>query len=330
MRRAALGTGAVLLLASATGASAVSAERPGRIVKVSAICIGCGGNHDAKLKLALDHLETSGEKGVDIACLPEMFAGERPEPISGATVSAVAEMARKHHMYVICPIREQDGDKRYNTAVLIDRDGKTMGSYRKVFVFWSEDNHAGREGVKVFDTDFGRISIFTCFDLNFPEIWREADEQDVEIVFWPSAYGGGRLLDAYASLYNYAVVPVGWGNIIDQTGKAAASAESPRPDQYIAELDLDQTFIHQDFTSEKLRRLMKEHPGEVLLDEETYRMEGWRFLKALTPGVRVRDLLSKYEIPTLREYRHRSRTLINEAREKGLSISLKLPGAPKP
>ncbi|MCX5759877.1 MAG: carbon-nitrogen hydrolase family protein, partial [Candidatus Hydrogenedentes bacterium] len=306
-------------------------DRPGRIVKVSAICIGCGGAHDAKLKLALEHLETSGAKGVDLACLPEMFAGDqKTEPISGPTVNAVAEIARKHHMYVICPIREQDGDKVYNTAVLIDREGHTAGYYRKIFVFWAERNHAGKEGVKTFDTDFGRIAIFTCFDLNFPELWREADEQNVDVVFWPSAYGGGRLLNAFASLYNYAIVPVGWGNITDQTGKTVAPMDNPRPDQYVAELNLDQTFVHLDFTHEKVKRLMEEHPGEILLDDETYRMEGWHFLKALKPGVRVRDLLPKYDIPTLREYRHLSRTLINEAREKELPISLDLPGAPKP
>ncbi|MHC4520304.1 MAG: hypothetical protein ACYTAS_17070, partial [Planctomycetota bacterium] len=43
---------------------------PGRQVKVAAICIGFGGDHDTKLKLAIDHLHTAGRNGVDIACLP--------------------------------------------------------------------------------------------------------------------------------------------------------------------------------------------------------------------------------------------------------------------
>jgi len=85
----------------------------------------------------------------------------------GPTTNAVAEMAKKHHMYVICPIREQAGEQQYNTAVLIDRQGQIAGRYRKVFVYWGEGLHVSREGVQAYTTDFGRIGILTCFDLNF-------------------------------------------------------------------------------------------------------------------------------------------------------------------
>ncbi|MBN2292020.1 MAG: hypothetical protein JXM70_06315 [Pirellulales bacterium] len=54
-------------------ADTAKSQQPGRQVKVAAIAIGCGGNHDAKLKLAIDHLEIAGKQKVDIACLP----GER-------------------------------------------------------------------------------------------------------------------------------------------------------------------------------------------------------------------------------------------------------------
>src|SRR5262245_17608677 len=93
-------------------------DLPGRQVKVAAIAFG--GNHNAKLKLALEHLETAGRAGVDIACLPEEFCGyDKGEPMNGPITTAVAEVARKYKMYVICPIREQaDNDRMYNTAVL--------------------------------------------------------------------------------------------------------------------------------------------------------------------------------------------------------------------
>ena len=94
---------------------------------------------------------------MDIACLPEEFAGTKAEPVPGPTTNAVAELAKQYHMYVICPIREQAGDREYNTAVLIDRKGDVAGYYRKVFVFWGEKVHCSTEGVKVFETDFGRI-----------------------------------------------------------------------------------------------------------------------------------------------------------------------------
>jgi predicted amidohydrolase len=295
---------------------------PGRQVKVAAICIGFGGEHDVKLKMAMEHLHTAGKNGVDIACLPEEFAGTEAEPVPGPTTRAVARLARKYNMYVICPIREQAGDEQYNTAVLIDRKGKIAGYYRKIFVFWGEGLHVSKEGVKAFDTDFGRISILTCFDLNFAELWRQCDALDVDIVFWPSAYGGGSPLNAFAILYHYYIVPVGAGNIIDITGKTVENIEKPNPKQFIATLDLDREFAHYDFNRNKVEKMLAEHKGEIkverkLSDED---LAPWWLFKAVKPGVNVRDLLKKYEIETLREYQHRSRKQINEARKKGKRI----------
>ncbi len=296
-------------------------ELPGRQVKVAAIAIGFGGKRVEKLKLALDHLETAGKAGVDIACLPEEFAGyDKAEPVPGPITEAVADAAKKHHMYVICPIREQASDGQiYNTAVLIDRSGKVIGYYRKVFVFWGEGVNVSKEGVKVFDLDFGRISILTCFDANFSELWQEAEQKGAEIVFWPSAYGGGMPLNGYAICHNYCVVPVGRGNIIDLTGQPPASVEKPRPDQFIATLDLDRTLIHHDFNKEKVKRLLKEHAGEVELERE-YALEAWYLLRSAKPGVLVHDLLGQYKIESLRDYRHRSREQINQARKDGKKI----------
>ncbi|MGE5610771.1 MAG: carbon-nitrogen hydrolase family protein [Bacillota bacterium] len=295
------------------GERAASSALPGRQVRVSAICIGFGGDHEKKLKLALEHLETAGQQGVHIACLPEEFAGMTAESIPGPTVDAVAAMARKYGMYVVCPIREQAGSEQYNTAVLLDRRGKVAGQYRKVFVFWGEGLLPSRDGVKAFDTDFGRISILTCFDLNFPELWQQADSLDVDIVFWPSAYTGGSPLNAMATLFHYYVVPVGAGNIIDATGRTLEKLEQPRPAQFIATLDLDRTFIHWDFTKEKVEKLLREHRGEVEPEKDSG-SQAWYLLRSTKPGVRVRELCAQYKIETLRQYQHRSREQINAAR----------------
>lgn len=295
---------------------------PGRQVKVTAICIGFGGKHEEKLKQAIEQLHTAGKNGVDIACLPEEFAGTKAEPIPGPTTKAVAELARQYNMYVICPIREQAGDRQYNTAVLIDREGKVAGYYRKVFVFWGEGLHCSTEGVKVFETDFGRISILTCFDLNYPQLWAKCDELDVDIVFWPSAYGGGSPLNAFAILYHYYIVPVGAGNIIDITGKTHRNIEKPRDKQFIATLDLDRAFAHHDFNREKVKKMLKEHAGEITVERNLSQedLAPWWLFRAAKPGVRVRELLKEYKIETLREYQHRSRRQINEARLKGERI----------
>ncbi len=321
----------VVLILSATGIGTSAAQQvpqlvrdqlPGRQVKVSAISIGFGGDHDAKLKLAIEHLHVAGKNGVDIACLPEEFSGTKAEPVPGPTTNAVAELAKQYHMYVICPTREQAGDREYNTAVLIDRQGKVAGYYRKVFVFWGEKVHCSTEGVKVFETDFGRISILTCFDLNYPELWQRCDDLDADIVFWPSAYGGGSPLNAYAILYHYYIVPVGAGNIMDMMGKPCDPVEKPLPKQFIATLDLDRSLAHYDFNQDKVQKMLKEHEGEIVVERKLSDedLAPWWLFKATKPGIRTRDLLKEHKIETLRDYQHRSRKQINEAREKGERI----------
>ncbi len=311
---------AVAVLSSFAWSGQIDRDKtPGRQVRVAAICIGFGGDHDAKLKMAIEHLHTAGKNGVDVACLPEEFAGTIAEPITGPTTTAVAKLARQYNMHVICPIREQAGDEQYNTAVLIDRKGEIIGYYRKVFVFWGEGLHCSREGVKVFDLDFGRISILTCFDANFGELWQECNDADVDIVFWPSAYGGGMPLNGYAMLHNYYIVPVGWGNIIDITGKNIENLEKPASKQFIATLDLDRTIVHKDFNRDKINKLLKDRKDQVAMERDC-RMEGWWMLKALKPGIRVRQLCKEYKIETLRQYRRRSRRQINQARKDGKRI----------
>ncbi len=300
----------------------VRAQLPGRQVKVAAISIGFGGEREAKLKLAIEHLHTAGRNGVDIACLPEEFAGTKAEPVPGPTTNAVAELAKQYNMYVICPIREQAGDREYNTAVLLDRKGQVAGYYRKVFVFWGEGVHCSTEGVKVFETDFGRICILTCFDLNYPELWQRCDDLDADIVFWPSAYGGGSPLNAYAILYHYYIVPVGAGNIIDATGKTLERVEKPQSQQFIATLDLDRSFAHHDFNQDKVKKMLAEHVTEMEVERNLSPedLAPWWLFRATKPGVHVRDILKEYQIETLREYQHRSRQQINAAREKGERI----------
>ena len=300
------------------------AKEPGRRVKVAAIAIGCGGPHDQKLKSALEHLNVAGRRGVDIACLPEEFAGEGAEPVPGPTTNAVAALARQYHMYVVCPIRERGDDGRqYNTAVLLDRRGEVAGRYRKIFVFWDETGvHPGGRDLAVFDADFGRVAMLTCFDANFDELWQQAERKGAEMVLWPSAYGGGLPLNGYAMIHNYYVVAVGRGNMIDSLGRAVAPAQRPLPQQFIGTLDLDVTPVHKDFNGERVGKLLAEQKGKVEVLPDVGDMEGWYVLRAVAPGVRVRDLCKQYGIETLREYRHRSRDQINELRRAGKPISM--------
>ena len=149
------------------------------------------------------------------------------------------------------------------------------GYYRKVFVFWGEGLNLSEEGVKVFDTDFGRIALLTCFDANSTKFGRRPSARGRRLVLWPSAYGGGIPLNGYAMIHNYYVVAVGRGNMIDIFGKTIENVEKPRKDQFIATLDLDVTIVHLDFTGEKVAKLLREHKGEVEQVPNIGDMESW-------------------------------------------------------
>lgn len=85
--------------------------------------------------------------------------------------------------------------------------------------------------------------------MNFDEIWQEAERKGAEIVFWPSAYGGGMPLNGYAIIHNYYIVAVGQGSMIDITGREIEPALRPKPQQAIATLDLDRTLVHDNFNA---------------------------------------------------------------------------------
>ena len=159
--------------------------------------------------------------------------------------------------------------------------------------------------------------MLTCFDANFDEVWAGG-----------GAEGGGDRLLAQRLRRRHAPERLRHDPQLLCCGRRPGQhdrhlrqdhrerGETP-PQQFIATLDLDLTIIHTDFNGEKVARLLREHKGEVEPVPGIGDMESWFVLRAVKPGVRVRDLCKQYQIETLREYRHRSREQINEARKTG-------------
>jgi len=224
-------------------------------------------------------------------------------------------------MYIICPIVEQHLDddgvlRNYNTAVLINRAGIVEGIYRKVFTFFHDNMVPSRIGVESWDLDFGRIGILTCFDANFPEVWQQASALEIDVLFWPSAYGGGMVLNAYAMLYHYYIVAAGAGWIIDITGDIL-NATQVGSSMWYTEIDLDRTFVHKDFNTDKVAKMMSES-AELIEIEEDYTYANWWLFRSINPNASVRGLLQKYEIEPLLHYQARSRQMVNVARSAGI------------
>jgi predicted amidohydrolase len=108
-------------------------------------------------------------------------------------LDAIAEKARQYKSYVVAGLLESEGGRTYNTAVLVDREGRIAGKYRKTHLPLAEveDGITPGSDYPVFDTDFGRIGILICWDYVFPEPTRILRLKGAEIVLVPIAGDSG-------------------------------------------------------------------------------------------------------------------------------------------
>ncbi|MBK6749130.1 MAG: acyltransferase [Acidobacteria bacterium] len=167
-------------------------------------------------KANLDHqmsmVEDAARQGVQMLCFQEIFTTpyfcaeqttrwyEAVERIpDGPTVKLMQEVAKQYGMVLIVPIYEEEQTGiYYNSAAVIDADGKYLGKYRKTHIphvnpgFWEKFYfRPGNLGYPCFDTAFARIGVYICYDRHFPEGARCLGLNGAEIVFNPSATVAG-------------------------------------------------------------------------------------------------------------------------------------------
>ncbi|MBK6722562.1 MAG: acyltransferase [Acidobacteria bacterium] len=167
-------------------------------------------------KANLDHqlkfVEQAAEQGVQVLCFQEIFTTpyfcaeqttrwyEAVERIpDGPTVQLMQEVAKQYGMVLVVPIYEEEQTGiYYNSAAVIDADGKYLGKYRKTHIphvapgFWEKFYfRPGNLGYPVFDTAVGKVGVYICYDRHFPEGARCLGLNGAEIIFNPSATVAG-------------------------------------------------------------------------------------------------------------------------------------------
>ena len=163
---------------------------------------------DANLARARELLHEAAGRGVQVACLPELFTtpyfcqNEDPatfdlaEPIPGPTTNALSQTARETGMAIIGSVFERRAPGVYhNTAVVIDKDGTLLGLYRKMHIpddpLYYEKYYftPGDLGFRAFDTAYGSIGALVCWDQWFPEAARLTAMQGAHALCYPTAIG---------------------------------------------------------------------------------------------------------------------------------------------
>jgi len=286
-----------------------------REVWVASICqVGLRAKDlDGMVEKVLARMEEVMPMRPDIVCLPEAFPfvgleGGRPsvsevaeEPI-GPISRPFAEFAREHGCYVICPIYTMDAGRYYNAAVIFDRQGQYIGEYRKINPTDGELEDSITPGPlepPVFHTDFGTIGVQICFDVNWHENWGKLRRAGAEIVFWPSAFAGGEMLNGLAWINKYYIVsstrfehPT---KIVDVLGDDVVA--TGRASEWVcAPINLDIAVIQSVAEIRKLERVRAKYGRKVHV--RIKHVEAWASLESLSPDVSIPEVLTEFGIET--------------------------------
>lgn len=139
------------------------------------------------------------EPDADLIVLPELAnsgynfvskdqAWKTSEEITSSPfVQRLTELCQEQNMHLVCGVNERDGDRLYNSAVLIGPNG-IVGKYRKMHLFMNEKDifEPGDVGLPVFDIGIAKVGIAICFDWFFPEVWRSLALDGADIICHPS------------------------------------------------------------------------------------------------------------------------------------------------
>ncbi|MBD3407051.1 MAG: hypothetical protein GF411_13110 [Candidatus Lokiarchaeota archaeon] len=134
---------------------------------------------------------------LELMILPELFAiGFRHEDyqklgqgIPGPTEEFMQRLAEEHSTYTVSTGIEKVGSKWYNTMIVADPSGKTVGTYRKIHPFQDEKAvFKGGNEMVMFDIKGLKVGVQICYDIRFPEISRKLALAGAELMVVPAAF----------------------------------------------------------------------------------------------------------------------------------------------
>jgi len=241
---------------------------------------------EIKKKMIAKHerlIAEAARKKVQILGLQELFYGpyfcaeqqtrwyELTERVpDGPTVARMQKLAKKYQMVLVVPVYEVEMTGVYfNTAAVIDADGRYLGKYRKHHIphchpgFWEKFYFTpGNAGYPVFQTRYARVGVYICYDRHFPEGARILGLNGAEIVYNPSATVAGlseylweleQPSHAVANAYFVAAINrvgteapwkigefYGKSYFCDPRGKIVKQASRDKDELLVAELNLDE------------------------------------------------------------------------------------------
>jgi len=263
--------------------------QPSQPYRVGLIQIACGISVPQNIAKTKEMVRQAARQGAQVICLQELFASQYfcqaerqdyfklAETIPGPQTEEMQALARELGVVIVVPVFEKRAPGLYhNSAVIIDADGRVLGTYRKMHIpddpqYYEKFYFApGDLGFKTWDTTFGRIGVLICWDQWYPEGARLTALQGAEVLFYPTAIGwlppekaevGDRQFSSWETIQRghaiangvYVASPNRWGLetpegdpgiefwgrsfIADPAGQIIAQGKSGADDIVIAEID---------------------------------------------------------------------------------------------
>jgi beta-ureidopropionase len=180
------------------------------VIRAALVQAAWTGDKESMIKAHEEYARQAAAQGAKVMCFQELFYGPYfcqvqdqkfyayAESVPGPTVERFSALAAELGMVLVLPVYEQEQPGvLYNTAAVIDADGRYLGKYRKTHIpqvkgFWEKFYfRPGNLGYPVFDTAVGRVGVYICYDRHFPEGWRALGLGGAQLVFNPSATSRG-------------------------------------------------------------------------------------------------------------------------------------------
>jgi beta-ureidopropionase len=277
---------------------------------------------ESRIKRMLARMADIAGLQPDVVCLPELFdtmwvreqkniaevAEDEKNP--GPVTSIVAEFAKKHSCYVVCPILTKKDGHFYNSSLLLDRKGKIAGVYHKIHPVKTEifpDKAFKGGGVipgaldqPVIQTDFGKVGMQICYDANWSDGWDNLRRQGAEIIFFSSAFPGGRMLNHYALRNDCYIVSSTGGDarVIDMSGNDLdVSSEFVR--YAWRKINLEKVNVTTWPTRDRLPDVFSKYGNRLGI--KVWGSTGVITIESRDAALKVADVLKEFKIPTYAE-----------------------------
>lgn len=257
------------------------------------------GDVEGNVDRAIDAIEDAAARDIDLVCLPEIFnvgyfAFDRyssaAEGLTGPTLSRISAAATECEVAVLAGTIVEDLSKTTdaptpadeglaNTAVLFDDSGNRRAFYRKHHLFGYESAESellvpGEDPTSgICEIEGFTAAITTCYDLRFPELYRELADHGVSLVLVPSAWPYPRVehwttLSRARAIENQCYVAtinasseyegtrlLGRSTVFDPWGTTLASA-ADEPALVVSEIDPERVErVREEFPALRDRRL---------------------------------------------------------------------------